>query len=88
MLALGEPRYEPFRYQPLRHDLPVTPMTHAFDSRRSRERGSWGSCEAQDRLDDAAGDSTFIVRDGRQMQRATDGRERMRYGSLYRRRAW
>jgi hypothetical protein len=30
MLALGEPLYEPFRYQPLPSNLPVTPMTPAF----------------------------------------------------------
>jgi hypothetical protein len=90
MLAPGEPPYEKIVYRPLRLDnLPVTPMTPVFDSRRSRTGGGvWGSCEAQDRLDDAAGDSTFIVHSGAQMRNAIDGPDRLRYGSLYRRKAW
>jgi hypothetical protein len=39
-------------------------------------------------MDDAAGDSTFIVSRPGQMQQVSDGRDRLRYGSLYRRKTW
>lgn len=89
MLALGEPRYEPYRYSGLaRGHLPVSAMTPAFDQRRSRTGGGvWGSCEAQDRMDDCAGDPTSVYDPGAPAP-SYDTHERMRYGSLYRRRAW
>jgi hypothetical protein len=86
MLALGEPRYEPFRYQPLRHDI----VTSSFDSHRTSRGYPWGTPTEQDTLDDAAGDATFFVRDPAQMMAlgSSSARERLRYGSLYRRKAW
>lgn len=53
MLALGEPSYETFRFQPLlRHvpsSSPFLPPQHPA-----------ASCAAQDAADDAAGDATFL----------------------------
>jgi hypothetical protein len=82
MLALGEPQYEPFRYQPLLRNLPTS---SPFEARRSA-----ASCQAQDDADDAAGDPSFFIRDAAQMRAlgSPSAQERIRWGSLNRRRAW
>jgi hypothetical protein len=42
-----------------------------FDAGRTASGYPWGSCEAQDRLDDMAGDATYIVRPGAPLRAAT-----------------
>jgi len=79
---LRENQYTPFRYTPLRHDL----VQSRFDARRPS--GAWGSCDAQDAIDDAAGDSTFFVSGQRSAPLSARDSDLRRYGSLHRRKAW
>ena len=82
MLALGEPAYEPYRYQPL-----IIPSRHAL-----LERGyAQASCSADDREDDAIGGPTAFVHSSAQMRALSGTRAefaRIRWGRLGSRRAY
>ena len=76
MLALGEPSYEPFRFQPLLRDVP--------SSSPFVPQSSEATCKRQDDLDDMAGDSTFFVHSREQLLSNTRCSDSLIYGSLNR----
>lgn len=57
MLALGEPSYEPYRYE----GLPRLPTKSPWSPRPS---STPATCQRQDDLDDAVGGPTFFVTGG------------------------
>jgi hypothetical protein len=85
MLALGEPAYEPFRYQPL-----LIPSRTAILTGPSYPGYPRATFSAQDALDDLMGGPSTFISSPEQMRLLSQhsGRERIRWGSFHRRRAW
>lgn len=85
MLALGEPAYEPFRFTPL-----LLPSRTAMFEGRNYPGYPQATYPAQDALDDAAGEPSTFISSPEQMRLLSQhsGRERIRWGSFHRRRAW
>jgi hypothetical protein len=72
--------YEPYRFIPLPTSLPTSSW---FSPRRS----AGATCQAQDDVDDAAGDSAYFLRPG-QSASLSSRSDLRRYGSISRREAW
>ena len=85
MLCLGEPEYQPYRYQPL-----LLPSRTAILEGRSYPGYPQATCSAQDALDDSCSDASTFTTSAEQMRilSAHSGRARIRWVSFHRRRAW
>jgi hypothetical protein len=80
MLALGEPSYEPYRYQPL-----LIPSCTVLTGRSYPGYPEGATCTQQDMADDLRGDASFFVHSTEQMRAVSSVRgdfARTRWGRL------
>jgi hypothetical protein len=85
MLELGEPGYEPFRYS----GLPAYERSWPHGSSQTQPQ-QHASCQAQNDLDDMIGGPSTFIHSPEQMRMTSslDGRDRVRWLSFGRRKAW